>query len=176
MARYILTAANKIYDRENPKDNFMIEGINKAQYFGESVTDKWKVIQETDVLMDLEKYLQTDRKAYLVYAIKAPDRTWEATRMWLLSDDLKDTEKFVLDNQTDIAENGEYPFIAIQPLTYNTIDIAKDPIKVYEWSKLTNKFYYIGYQATYMNSNEDGKFHYLKPEYGMHHDDISNII
>jgi len=107
---------------------------------------------------------QIEKKVYMVYGFNSLNTYQDIQRIWYITENYEAVLNIVKNNITDLAENGYYPFMAIQPLTIDCISPDNDPIEIFQWSRKTNKFYYIGYYNTFVSTEDEYGFQYITKE------------
>jgi len=122
-----------------------------------------------------DEYAEDGKRIFMVYGIDDPEKSLDIKRLFLITDDYERAVHVIKDNVTDIAENGYYPYMLLQPIIFDAMYPEQDSIQVYRWSRRADKFYHIGCHA--MMCSEWPKWVvYDKPEYENYKGDIADFF
>lgn len=100
---------------------------------------------------------------YLIYGTSVLDNIDQVDRIWYLTSDLDEAKDLVLNNRTDIAEGGSYPYLVIQPLLRESITIEPDggEYLIYKYNKETKKCDLLGTKKMWVSNDEDLKIQFI---------------
>ena len=126
-----------------------------------------------------DKYAEEGKRIFMVYGIDNPEESLDIKRLFLITDDYERAIHVIKNNVTDIAENGYYPYMLLQPIIFDEMYPEQDSIQIYRWSRKTDIFYHVGHRAMMLcseNSEDEDWIAYDKPEYKNYKGDIADFF
>jgi len=122
------------------------------------------------------------KRVFNVYGVDDPEKSLLAKRLFLVTTDYERAVYVIENNITDIAENGYYAYMILEPLVFDQLYPEGDPLEIYRWSPKTDLFYHVGIHHVSVIFDKGGLVTpkewivYDFPQYKDYEGDISDIL